>query len=116
MLGPGTLTVADLINDLAVVLTALGRHADAERAFRESFDRHVALFGESHWRVRNVARNIGLVVALQQRYQEALPWMDRAVAIRRTPSTPRILSWKGSARSARGLCSSWAGVRRRSTP
>ena len=82
VLGPGTLTVADLTNDLGVVLAALGRHADAERALRDSIDRHVVLFGESHWRVRNVARNIGLVLALQQRYREALPWMDRAVAIR----------------------------------
>ena len=36
VLGPGTLTVADLTNDLAVVLAALGRHADAERALRDS--------------------------------------------------------------------------------
>ena len=62
VLGPGTLTVADLTNDLAVVLAAVGRHGDAERAFRESFDRHVVLFGESHWRIRNVARNLGLVL------------------------------------------------------
>ena len=82
VLGPGTLTVADLTNDLGVVLAAVGRHADAERALRDSFDRHVVLFGESHWRVRNVARNVGLVLALQQRYREGLPWMDRAVSIR----------------------------------
>ena len=87
VLGPGTLTVANLVNNLAATLTALGRHAEAEHAFREAFEQHVALLGESHWRVRNLARNIGVVVALQQRYDEALPWMDRAAAIRRTPSS-----------------------------
>ena len=90
VLGPGTLTVADLTNDLAVVLAAVGRHADAERAFRDSFDRHVVLFGESHWRIRNVARNLGLVLALQQRYREALPWMDRAVSSRAFADTDDI--------------------------
>jgi serine/threonine-protein kinase len=82
VVGPGTLTVANMTNNLAVALTTAGRFADAEQAFRDSFDRHVLLFGEQHWRIRNIARNIGLVLALQQRYGEALPWMDRAVAIR----------------------------------
>jgi serine/threonine-protein kinase len=81
VLGPGTLTVADLTNDRAVALTSLNRHADAERAFRDSFERHVALFGEHHWRVRNIARNVGILLALQRRHGEALQWMDRAVAI-----------------------------------
>ena len=87
VLGPGTLPVANLVNNRATTLTALGRHAEAEHAFREAFEQHVALLGESHWRVRNLARNIGVIVALQQRYDEALPWMDRAAAIRRTPSS-----------------------------
>ena len=81
VLGPGTLTVANLTNNLAVTLTLLGRHADAERAFREAFDQHLALLGENHWRVRNIARNIGRILDLQGRYDEALPWMDRAIAI-----------------------------------
>jgi tetratricopeptide (TPR) repeat protein len=82
VLGPGTLTVADLTNDLAVIMTTRGRLDAAEHTFRDSFDRHVALFGENHWRVRNIARNIGQVLTIQQRYEAALPWMDRAVAIR----------------------------------
>ncbi len=80
VLGPGTLTVANLTNNLAVTLTSLGRHADAERAFREAFEQHLALLGENHWRVRNIARSIGRILALQDRYDEALPWMDRAIA------------------------------------
>lgn len=80
VLGPGTLTVANLTNNLAVTLTSLGRHADAERAFREAFEQHLALLGENHWRVRNIARNIGRILALQERFDDAVPWMDRAIA------------------------------------
>jgi eukaryotic-like serine/threonine-protein kinase len=80
VLGPGTLTVANLTNNLAVTLTSLGRHADAEREFRDAFGQHVALLGENHWRVRNNARNIGRILTLQEQYDAALPWMDRALA------------------------------------
>ena len=31
--------------------------------------------------MRNIARNIGRILALQQQHDEALPWMDRAIAI-----------------------------------
>ena len=85
VLGADTLTVANLTNNLAVTLTSLGRLADAERAFREAFDQHVSLLGEHHWRVRNIARNIGRILSLQQQYDEALPWMDRADRDRRRP-------------------------------
>ena len=65
VLGDGTLTVANLINNLAVTLTSLGRLADAERAFRDAYAQHVALLGESHWRTSNLARNVGRILALQ---------------------------------------------------
>ena len=81
VLGADTLAVANLTNNLAVTLTSLGRLGDAERAFREAFDQQVSLLGEDHWRVRNNARNIGRILTLQEQYDEALPWMDRAVAI-----------------------------------
>jgi serine/threonine-protein kinase len=83
VLGPGTLTVADLLNDHAVGLTTLGRLGEAEQVFHRSFDQHVALLGNDHWRVRNVARNVGLVIALQRHYDDALPWLDRAISIAR---------------------------------
>jgi tetratricopeptide (TPR) repeat protein len=86
VLGPGTLTVANLINNHATTLALLGRHADAEAAFRQAFDQHVALLGENHWRIVNLARNVGRILDLQGRHDEALPWMDRALAIRRNPS------------------------------
>jgi serine/threonine-protein kinase len=87
VLGAGTLTVADVINNRAVSLTSLKRYAEAEQAFRQAFDQHVALLGENHWRIRNIARNIGIVLGLQQRHEEALPWMDRALAIRRNATS-----------------------------
>jgi hypothetical protein len=40
----------------------------------------VALLGENHWRVRNLARNVDRILVLQGHYDEALPWMDRALA------------------------------------
>jgi serine/threonine protein kinase/tetratricopeptide (TPR) repeat protein len=87
VLGPGTLTVANLTNNLGVTLASLGRHTDAERAFREAFEQHLALLGENHWRVRNIARNIGRILDLQGMYDGALLWMDRAIAA--GTNTPR---------------------------
>ncbi len=81
VLGPQTLTVANLINNLGTTQALMGRHADAERSFRAAFETHLTLLGEDHWRTHNVARNVGRVLALQQRYAEALPWMDRAIAL-----------------------------------
>ena len=78
----GTLIVANLTNNLGATLTSLGRFAEAEDAFREAHAQHLALFGEDHWRTRNLARNVGRILALQQQYEEALPWMDRAIAVR----------------------------------
>jgi serine/threonine-protein kinase len=86
VLGPDTITVANLTNNLAVTLTSLGRLVDAERAFREAFDQHVALLGENHWRVRNLARNVGRILTLQGHDDEALSWMDRALAPGRHPN------------------------------
>jgi Tfp pilus assembly protein PilF len=92
---PGTLTVANLTNNLAVTLASLGRHADAERAFRAAFEQHLALLSENHWRVRNIARNIGRVLDMQQQYDEALVWLDRAISRpARTRSDPKMLASK----------------------
>jgi serine/threonine-protein kinase len=82
VLGPGTLIVANLTNNLGTTLTSLGRLAEAEHAFREAHAQHLALLGENHWRTRNLSRNVGRILALQQQYAEALPWMDRAIAVR----------------------------------
>jgi serine/threonine-protein kinase len=78
VLGPETIAVANLENSLGTTYAFMGNHADAERAFRSSFETHRSLLGDDHWRTKNVARNVGRALALQQRYAEALPWMDRA--------------------------------------
>jgi hypothetical protein len=41
----------------------------------------VTLVGAEHWRTRNVARNVARALTLQRRYAEALPWLDRAIAV-----------------------------------
>jgi serine/threonine-protein kinase len=79
VLGPDTLTVANLVNNLGVTLSFMGRHGEAEGFFRTAHETHRSLFGEGHWRTANAARNIGRSLALQQRYPQALDWMDRAL-------------------------------------
>jgi tetratricopeptide (TPR) repeat protein len=81
VLGPETLTVANLINNLGVTQSLMGRHGEAERLFRSAYETHRSLLGDAHRRTANVARNVGRALALQQRYIEALAWMDRAVAV-----------------------------------
>ena len=88
ILGDESMTVADLLNSLGTTQASMGRHAEAERSFRAAFDTHVRLVGEGHWRTRNVARNIARALALQQRYAEALPWLDRAIAVPPGTSDP----------------------------
>ncbi len=70
--------MAELINNLAVTQANAGKLLEAESSFRASFETHHALFGEEHWRTRNTARNVGRVLEIQGRYEEALVWMDRA--------------------------------------
>jgi tetratricopeptide (TPR) repeat protein len=72
--------VANLLNNLAVTQSALGRHREAEQLLRESHQVHRVLVGACHWRTANVARNVGRLLLLQQRYTKALPWLDEAVA------------------------------------
>ena len=83
VLGADTLPVANLLNNLGVTLSNLGRHAEAERTYRAAFDSHLSLLGERHWRTVNVARNIGRALFVQQRYADALVWMDRAMGVPR---------------------------------
>ena len=81
VLGAESAAVAELLNNLAVTQANAGKPLEAERSFRASFETHHALFGEEHWRTRNTARNVGRVLEIQGRYEEALGWMDRATSI-----------------------------------
>jgi eukaryotic-like serine/threonine-protein kinase len=86
--GKDSSAVADRTNNLASNLANQGRRAEAEQLFRESYDGHAALLGENHWRTANVARSVGAILALQERYADALPWIDKGIAIaRRGPSS-----------------------------
>ena len=78
VLGPESATVANLLNNLGTIQAIAGKHLDAERSFRASFGTLHSLYGESHWRTRNAARNVGRALELQRRYAEALSWMDRS--------------------------------------
>jgi tetratricopeptide (TPR) repeat protein len=88
VLGPETFVVANLLSNLGVTQAALGAHSDAEASFRAAFDSMRALLGEDHWNTRNIARNVGRALQLQQRYVEALEWMDRAGAVPQGEITP----------------------------
>jgi eukaryotic-like serine/threonine-protein kinase len=78
VLGPESATVGNLLNNLGTTQANAGKPLEAERSFRAAFETLRTLYGESHWRTRNVARNVGRALELQQRYAEALSWMDRA--------------------------------------
>ena len=108
VLGAETLTVANLVTP-GRHGEFPGRHGEAERRVRDAFETHRVLFGERHWRTANVARNVGRALAMQQRYREAVAWMDRAIEAlssvnpARSPRTgPRVCS--GCARSAPTCC------------
>ncbi len=93
VLGPESATVGNLLNNLGTTQAIAGKHLDAERSFRASFETHRALFGEDHWRTRNVARNVGRALELRQRYVEALVWMDRATPRPRAGAESDDLGW-----------------------
>lgn len=41
-----------------------GRLEEAAAAFKKTHDRHVAIFGEDHWRTINTQRNVGMAMLL----------------------------------------------------
>jgi eukaryotic-like serine/threonine-protein kinase len=78
--GPDSFQVANARNDLAVVLANQGRLREAADALRETYARHVALFGEGHWLTTNTMRNVGMAMLLLDDPAECERWMTRAVA------------------------------------
>jgi tetratricopeptide (TPR) repeat protein len=79
LVGPDSFQVADTLNDLAVVLASQGRVREAAEAFEESYKRHVALFGERHWRTLNTMRNIGVSRFLLDDPAACERWLRAAV-------------------------------------
>jgi serine/threonine-protein kinase len=103
VLGPENATVAELLNNLAGTQARARKYSDAEATYRESFEMHRALFGDDHWRTTNVARNVGRVLELQERYPDALPWLDRAAIETRGDDPDRIGRWLIRAQRAQVL-------------
>ncbi len=93
VLGSDSATVAELWNNLAFTQANARKFQESEESFRGSFEMHRALFGEAHWRTRNVARNVGRALELEGRYAEALVWMDRAAVRPRAGDDVEDLGW-----------------------
>jgi serine/threonine-protein kinase len=79
LLGPDSFQVANALNNLAVALASQDRLREAADAFRRAYDRHVALFGDDHWRTINTMRNVGMMALLMDEPKECEGWMARAV-------------------------------------
>lgn len=97
---------ANELESHAVTLAHLGRHREAGEEFAEALSIFEATLAPDHWRVANGARNVGQLLSLQARYEEALPWLDRAIAITIAGGSPalylrgqRALVWLGSGRT-----------------
>ena len=101
VVGEETLVVANLENNLGVTESHLGRLDEAEVAYRAAHETHRRLLGERHWRTANVARNVGRVLALQQRFPEALSWMDRAIAAADPAEVAKDPAWSAGALTMR---------------
>jgi serine/threonine-protein kinase len=79
LVGADSFQVANGLNDLAVVLANQGRLRDAADAFRNAYARHLALFGERHWRTLNTMRNVGISLLLLDDPAGCERWMRGAV-------------------------------------
>jgi tetratricopeptide (TPR) repeat protein len=84
--GADSLPVATKMHDLATSLMFSGRHVDSERVFRDSYERARAVLGDHHWETINIKRDVAWNLALEERYDEALVWIDQSIAA--IPATP----------------------------
>ena len=65
---PHTLTS---INNMAALLNAQVRYAEAEQLVRESLPIHIRILGENHWRSAEALSLLGAALAGLERYEEA---------------------------------------------
>jgi tetratricopeptide (TPR) repeat protein len=79
LVGADSFTVANGLNNLAVVLANQGRAREAAEALEQSYMTHVAIFGETHWRSINTIRNVGVARLLNGDAAGCESWMRRAV-------------------------------------
>jgi serine/threonine-protein kinase len=60
LVGPDSFGIANGLNNLAVAIANQGRTREAAETLELSYERHVAIFGPSHWRTINTMRNVGM--------------------------------------------------------
>ena len=77
----GGLPVAGGWESLGVTLANLGRLEEAGDAFAQALAAFEEALAPGHWRIANALRNVAALLALQERYQEGLPYIDRAIEI-----------------------------------
>ena len=74
---------ANALENWAVTLANLGRHRESGEAFARVLAIFERTLDPGHWRIANTSRNVGQLLALQERYEEALPYLDRSIEINR---------------------------------
>jgi len=79
--GPDSDITARSLESLAVTLANLGRHRESAEAFAEALAIFERTLDPNHWRIANESRNVGQLLALQGRYEEGLPYLDRSIEI-----------------------------------
>jgi tetratricopeptide (TPR) repeat protein len=76
--GPRSPSVANTLNNLAVMLANRGDPRDAAAHFSQALEILRGTLGREHWEVANTTRNLARALELQRRYAEALPLMREA--------------------------------------
>ena len=74
---------ARALESWAVTLANQGRHRESGEAFSLVLAIFERTLDPGHWRIANTARNVGQLLALQGRYEEALPHLERSLEINR---------------------------------
>jgi tetratricopeptide (TPR) repeat protein len=79
LFGAESFSVANSLNNLAVALANQGRAREAADALEQSYETHMAVFGDTHWRTINTMRNVGVARLLNGDAAGCEAWMRRAV-------------------------------------
>lgn len=83
-LGPEHPDVAMTLNNMGMVLAALGRADDAIANYQKSLDIHRAIEGPGHPNTATAEHNLGVLLRSRGRYVEARAALEQALAVRRS--------------------------------
>jgi tetratricopeptide (TPR) repeat protein len=88
---------ARALENWAVTLANQGRHRESGEVFAQVLAIFERTLDPRHWRIANTARNVGQLLALQGRYEEALPYLERSLQINRDleVGTDRVVYQRG---------------------